>query len=147
MNHFNPKTKFPFARVLTTCAWLSLLLIGCKNSKNSLYEEIDHETPAHWPADMVDASNKIQSRLQTLASQPDDSVAKAEIIDLINWCAEVAADTNLNEEQWQPIYEQSEVCRKQVHAGVAVSSLTSELQQLCSTLEAAHKALPIQPNP
>jgi hypothetical protein len=130
---------------LTCYLMLGIAIAGCQNSKQSLYEEIDHETPAHWPSDMADAASKIHSRLELLASQPDDSVARSELVDLVSWCAEVAADTDVSEQQWMPIYEYCEAIRKRVQAGVAIDSLFSELQQLCTTLEAAHQGLPSKP--
>lgn len=131
--------------VLAGCLVFGLTNTGCQNSKNSLYEEIDHETPAHWPNDMADAADKIKSRLTIVASQPNDSTARSELVDLVSWCGEVAADTDIAEQQWQSIYDQCEAIRVQVNTGVAIETLEVDLRLLCDLLEAAHKALPTEP--
>ena len=129
------------------CLVLFLLAatIGCQESKQSLYEEIDHQTHAHWPSDLVDADSNIRLRLDLLALQPSDKIVESELVDLVSWCAEVAADTDLTEQQWLPIYEQTEALRKRLQSDIDLASLTNELAQLSKTLEAAHHSLPTKP--
>ena len=88
-------------------------MIGCGGSdtnKTSLFDH-EHTVPAHAPRSLWDLGRKIRSRLELMESFPDDAEAKSELNDLVSWSAEIAADTNIGEERWMPIYELSEEIR------------------------------------
>ncbi|MEM9587212.1 MAG: hypothetical protein AAGA03_08015 [Planctomycetota bacterium] len=86
----------------------SVLALGCSNDapKSSLFEE-DHVVAEHWPTDLADLAVKLRERAGRVATSSDDSVSK-EIRDLVGWVGEVAADTNLSEDDWVPLYEKGE---------------------------------------
>ncbi len=132
------------AAVLVACLFGCLL--GCGESKSSLHE-IDHTTPAHWPVDLNDAAEKMRIRLSnlgTLDSTHNDgvSVDLKELRDLVGWIPEVAADTDLTEQQWNKVYEASEVARKQMQKASQVSpDLAQQIESLCNLLEESQKLL------
>ena len=85
---------------------IACFLTGCTydgDGKTSHFEH-DHEVAAHWPNDLADAAAKIRERLNASASDPEQSkqITK-EIVDIVSWVPEIAADTNLSEQDWIPI--------------------------------------------
>ncbi|WP_404306994.1 hypothetical protein [Neorhodopirellula lusitana] len=87
---------------------LMALVVGCgepEEAPKASHFEDDHAVAAHWPADLPDLSSKLRERL----NQPHmDAASLAEIKDLVSWTAEIAADTNLREDDWVPLYEAAE---------------------------------------
>ncbi len=128
INRFRPATadssplrRFPAPRFvaklfsLGTALCLLAVLSGCSpeepTSKKTLFDE-DHYVPPHWPSDINDLAEKIAIRVEALdASGADQADAIAELKDLIIWAPEIAAETDLTEEQWNPLYQQSESLR------------------------------------
>lgn len=73
----------------------------------------EHVVPEHRPSDIFDASEKIQMRAIRLTSTPPPAGEEAqrlenELRDIVGWTPEIAADTDLTEEQWLPIYRAAE---------------------------------------
>ncbi|WP_283433569.1 hypothetical protein [Neorhodopirellula lusitana] len=87
---------------------LMVLVVGCgepEEAPKASHFEDDHAVAAHWPADLPDLSSKLRERL----NQPRmDATSLAEIKDLVSWTAEIAADTNLREDDWVPLHEAAE---------------------------------------
>jgi hypothetical protein len=134
---------------LKTIAGLAMLVcmgIGCQNSKQSLYEEIDHDHPEHWPSDLADTASKIDQRMQRIVQNSSDAEATAELKDLISWCPELAGDTDLTEQQWQPIFDLSESLRARISAGESLTKLQPEIDKLSSILAEAQAALTASKN-
>ncbi len=132
-------------------AWVlvCLLLAGCGAEKKSLFEE-EHELPQHWPLNLLDAAQKIESGLQRLESDhagsigPQAADSEAELRDLVEWIPEVAADSDLKEEQWIPIYETCEVMRKHLSTGdVTVSDIAEDFRKLQQQLIESWQLLPV----
>ena len=128
-----------------------LLIAGCHTEKESLHE-LDHEVPPHWPSSIFDTAIKIQERLDALLDGAADSVEtgsadseatiRSELLDLVTWAPEIAADTNLTEQQWIPIYEMSETIRKHLASDdVAISQIGEDFQKLDALLRDAHQIL------
>lgn len=128
-------------------AILVCICLGCQNSKQSLYEEIDHDHPEHWPSSLADTASKIDQRLQRIAQDSSDMEAAAELKDLISWCPELAGDTDLTEQQWQPIFDLSESLRARVSAGESLAKLQPEIGKLSSILADAQSAIPASKTP
>lgn len=135
-------------------AWfvICLLLTGCGAEKESLFED-DHHLPAHWPSNLSDAADKIEQRLELLTNQgtasdePDASTvmdaAESELRDLVEWIPEVAADTDLSEAQWLPIYEMCEVMREHLSRGdVKALDIEEDFHRLQALLVESARALP-----
>jgi hypothetical protein len=103
-----------------------LLISGCGAERESLFED-EHDLPAHWPSGLSDAADKIEQRMNLLAGNPTNSSSESrdedadrcesELRDLVEWIPEVAADTELTEEQWLPIYQLCEVMREHLSRG------------------------------
>ena len=82
------------------------LLAGCvsEDSSKTSHFEHDHEVAPHWPSDLADAAAKIRERLDSLEQKPDQAKQLSqEIADIVSWIPEVAADTNLSEQDWIPL--------------------------------------------
>ena len=81
------------------------LFIGCTNKeapKTSHFEH-DHHVADHWPDGLADAANKIRERLDQYKNHPAEAVLIAdEITDIVGWVPEIAADTDLSEQDWIP---------------------------------------------
>ncbi|WP_246114326.1 hypothetical protein [Rubripirellula tenax] len=126
------------------CAALMLLLSGCgvdeSASKTSHFEH-DHVVASHWPNDLADIAAKLRKRL----SIPEPNTESlAEIEDLVSWTAEVAADTNLPESEWVPLYEASKSTMANLRS--AKGRLTPEnrkqVESLCDLITQAAGRIP-----
>ena len=128
-------------KLIAGFAMLVCMSMGCQNSKQSLYEEIDHDHPEHWPSDLADTAAKIDQRLQRIIQDNSDAEATAELKDLISWCPELAGDTDLTEQQWQPIFDLSETLRARISVGESLVELQPEISKLSSILTDAQASL------
>jgi len=92
-------------------------------------ETAEHFVPAHWPADLLDASTKLAQRASELSSPSNEATARTptdglvtdrtpmverELRDIVGWVPEIAADTPLTEAQWMVVYEASESLSKRL---------------------------------
>jgi hypothetical protein len=100
---------------------LLLCCIGCvgctaeEEQGQSSHFEHDHFVPDHWPESLADASNKLRERARLIGSAEDAteiSRRRGELADLVGWAPEIAADTDLGEANWLPIYERCEAWRQ-----------------------------------
>jgi DNA repair ATPase RecN len=147
-------TPYPHIKLFFLLA--ACVLAGCGQEKESLHEH-EHDAPEHWPSDMAEAAEFIMQRVELLSgasTQPleDAELAKdtsslketeEELRDLVEWAPEVAADTDLPEVDWVPVYEMSEVIRKHLQSGdVTAADLSGDLKKLAKLLEEAHAKLP-----
>ena len=107
------------------------LLVGCvsQDTAKTSHFEHDHEVAAHWPDGLADAAAQIRGRLER--TDHDHSRAHQhghphdeghhddhhhdhhhdpgdEIADIVSWVPEIAADTNLSEQDWIPLDDAAE---------------------------------------
>jgi hypothetical protein len=130
--------------------WLKLTLFGlivtivaCGAERESLFEG-EHELPAHWPTSMADAIHKIDERLKRLDTDANDAQVDQELRELVEWIPEVAADEELSEEQWMPIYELCEVMREHLSdSSVRSTAIAPDFKKLQQVLENAVALLPV----
>ncbi|GAB5405543.1 MAG: hypothetical protein Aurels2KO_37740 [Aureliella sp.] len=125
---------------------VACLVVGCAQEKESLHEH-EHDAPKHWPTSMAEAAGFIEVRVQQLGGLSGESLEdiEHELQDLVEWAPEVAADTDLLEKDWVPVYEMSEAVRKHLLKGdVSASDLVGDFEKLTSLLRDAHKKLNIE---
>jgi hypothetical protein len=127
------RTLFRTAVLCTTL----VVFAGCGAEKESTHED-SHEKPAHWPGSLNEAADFMDARLQLLeTSDSEVSVVRDELTDLVTWAPEIAADTDLSEEDWLPIYELSEAVRLHLLPGdVDPLLIESDFDRLCKLLRA-----------
>lgn len=92
-------------------------IVGCSNHEvDDDHEKVEHFVPAHWPNDLVDASDKITQRASQLSGQSttDATTVENQLRDIVGWVPEIAADTDLSEAQWNPIHQASEKLSKRL---------------------------------
>ncbi|QDV23198.1 hypothetical protein [Aureliella helgolandensis] len=147
-----PGNSLVCQQVFGACLLICLLLTGCGVEKESLFEE-EHDLPAHWPSGLVDAATKIDQRISRLASVVGESKlateengseqCESELRDLVEWIPEVAADTDLSESQWLPIYELCEVMREHLsRSDVSASDIEEDFRRLQALLVESAQLLP-----
>lgn len=124
------------------CCWLlCAMCVGCGGGKESLHEE-DHTLPAHWPADLNDAAFKLSDRYARLCQSPElarnGETLFEEFRDLVEWAPNIAADTDLTEQDWNPIYAASESLRGKLTAFGDGQSSKSDVDLLRQLLTEAH---------
>lgn len=129
----------------TPTAFALVLLVGCTQDtapKTSHFEH-DHVVAKHWPVDLADVAVKLRKRL---AHENTSEPTRQEIEELISWSAEVAADTNLAEADWLPLYVASESLAAKLRA--ANGNLTDEnrrqIESLCELVDEAAEKIPEQ---
>lgn len=139
--------KVDFQLMRWTCQAVLLLgvcLAGCGAEKATLFEE-EHDLPAHWPSGLGDAADKIEQRLEEierLTSRPNSQDGQSELEhleselrDLVNWIPEVAADTDVSEDQWLPVYDLCEVMRAHLKpSDVSALDIKDDFRKLQSLL-------------
>jgi hypothetical protein len=127
------------------------LAVGCGDERSALHE-IDHYVPPHWPSSLSDGAAKIDRRLAVLrdAATAADQRRRAaqELTELAQWMPEIAADTDLSEADWLPIYHQ---CRQIEEAFARAESSTDawvaplmHLSDLLKSTEAQLQAAAIE---
>jgi hypothetical protein len=125
-----------------TLVGLVVTLGACGAERESLFEG-EHDLPSHWPSNMADAIQKIDQRMERLDKDADDALAEQELRQLVDWIPEVAADEELTEEQWMPIYELCEVMRQHLSDGsVRPAAIAPDFRKLQQLLENAVAELP-----
>ncbi|MFG0255653.1 MAG: hypothetical protein ACF787_11265 [Rhodopirellula sp. JB053] len=136
--------------ILTSLALLCLatptLVTGCSSdeetAKTSHFED-DHIVADHWPDGLLDLSVKIRDRI----SSPEISKeTRSEIDDLVSWTAEIAADTNLSEQDWIPLYNASESMMANLRRDPSnlSDSNRKQLESLCELIEVSATKIPDQ---
>lgn len=163
-----------FAPGLATglAALLIVLCGGCgaeDDAPKASHFEHDHEIAAHWPTDLADVAHKIRQRLDWIdtgdvpAMDQDDHPADdhghhedehddhdetfdpvPEIVDLVSWAPEIAADTNLSETDWLPLYRHSESLQTELRDATeqVISDNRAEIESLCELIEDASTKIP-----
>ena len=136
--------RFQFPRG-TMLLLLLTLLVGCgaESDKTSLHDH-EHAVPEHEPRSLADLGKKIRARVAVLEKTPGDSDTVSELNDLISWSAEIAADTNISEERWLPIYELSESIRVSIEDDAEnwETQRCDQAIRLCQLTEDAWRSLP-----
>ncbi len=132
----------PFLTVLLVCGLV--LSGGCSGTAGDA-PVAEHFVPEHWPADLVDAADKLRDRAAALSETGLDDVAiekrsptivLSELRDIVGWVPEIAADTDLTEEQWIPIHVASESLSRRLRQGGAKldPATLAELDRYCELL-------------
>lgn len=145
---------------------MSALLVGCGSDEDpkASHFEHDHLVAAHWPNDLADLSAKLRARVASFETgarvyEDDDHEdehdhdddhetvsLREQIEDLVDWVGEVAADTNLSEADWIPLYEMSEAISASLksNSGDLSKDNVRELESLCELIDQASQAIPDQ---
>ncbi|MCC9655895.1 hypothetical protein LOC70_08795 [Rhodopirellula sp. JC737] len=135
------RTLPAFAMVLIT------LMVGCgetKDSPKASHFEHDHIIAEHWPEDLPDVAAKLRSRLE---SDSINEQTHAEILDLVTWTPEIAADTNLTEQDWIPLHEATESTLANLRASQSTNLTESDKNQilaLCFLIDETANLIPEQ---
>ena len=97
-----------------------LPVAGCETGEGSdkrSHHDVDHTTPDHWPDSPADLAGKITRRVETLRDRSEGpETAGRELSDLVSWTPEVAADSDLTESEWIPIYREAEALSRQLNS-------------------------------
>ncbi len=135
---------------------LALLIIlafaGCNNLKTE-EEEPEHFDPPHWPASMLDAAEKIEARIAALTSKDSNvsekvSDVRGELNDLVEWAPEIAADTDLDESDWEEVYRISETLRAHMaSADVPLDDYRDDFGRLSELLREFHQKVAVASKP
>jgi len=144
MSHLlSPMCKFLFITLLAITA------VGCGSQPaDGEYEKVEHFVPAHWPSDLLDASLKITERALQLSGQSttDTPTIENQLRDIVGWVPEIAADTDLTEAQWNPVYAASETLSKRLAKMPRPldDAMLVAIDQYCQMLTATAELLPRQ---
>ena len=133
-----------FLLLCVSMATLTWVGAGCsKESNHSTAHEHHHETASYMPNSLGDLCRKIRDRLKQLENDQSNPQLKSELTDLVSWAPEFAADTNMDERLWIPIYESSEQVRSSIENKTDQweKSSIEQITQLCKISEDAWKSL------
>lgn len=144
MNAPHPHSRGPFGSVLL--GWAVLIgclpwVVGCVEGRTSNHE-LEHVVPPHWPTGLADAALKIETRVAAIESQDASATqARAELLEIIGWLPEIAADTPLREAKWVPIHAACAKIEGLMHVSNDVGSAKADLQSLCEQLKELEREL------
>ena len=117
---------------------------GCsQNSRQASSEIHQHDTSNHMPSSLGDLCSKIRTRIAKINTTGTTPQLTNELADLVAWTPEFAADTNIAEQLWIPIYEQSEQLRLSIIKDDKQWDATrlDQITQLCLLSEQAWRSL------
>lgn len=144
-------------------AWRVLVLVcfcisslGCEGQNDHEEQSVEHshaghshDVAEHWPRDLLDLKFKLRGRMDKWrANDGDRGKLQEQIVDLIQWTPEIAADTDLSESQWLPIYENTQELIQLMDDSDGVAKAFDSLRftelfdNLCVQLQDAAKTLP-----
>lgn len=137
-------TRSTRLRLLTLLA--TLTLVGCgslTDSGKTSHHEVDHSLPDHWPHSLHDLAAQIRDRARRLTDGEGDDPMEAELSDLVGWTSQVAADTDLSEREWLPIYHTSESVLGNLRGsrGRWTEALLDQVIRLADLIESAAETL------
>lgn len=137
---------------------LLICLTGCETSLPADGEEhLEHFVPAHKPANFSVAVEEIRDRAEHLGQHTgqghDDAILEfQELSDIVNWLPELAADSDLNESDWNAASAAAKLLaenlgeRRSADGNLSLkeisASIENELQILKSLVPAAGKPEP-----
>lgn len=144
---------------LLIAAALMPCLCGCGSSETANGEDqhLEHFVPAHKPANFSKALEEIQHRAKHLSqhaghSGDHEAGEFQELLDIVNWLPELAADSDLNESEWNSANAAAKVVaetlakRRSDDGKLSLkeisASIENELQKLKSLVAAAGKPEP-----
>ncbi|MEZ6089994.1 MAG: hypothetical protein R3C05_18605 [Pirellulaceae bacterium] len=135
-----------------TLATLMLCAVGCgdQDTAKTSHFEHDHEVAGHWPADLADAATKLRERLSPSdQSQTTTTHVADEIADIVSWVPEIAADTDLSEEDWIPLDNAARSLSANLRATNNELTISSQTQiaALCELIDQSVGKIPGQTPP
>jgi len=128
-------------------AGMAILLLaggGCSQTPTEEAAHVhQHDTASHMPSSLGDLCRKVRRCLAELKHGGKNSQLTNELTDLVSWTPEFAADTNIGEQLWIPIYQQSEQIRLSILKNDQQWDTTriDQITQLCRLSEEAWKSL------
>lgn len=141
--------------LLVPCCLLSLALSGCSQSDADDHandHHLEHFVPHHKPANFDAAVRQIDERTEHLSLHAghrhgDEGEELQELLDVVNWIPELAADSDLNESEWNQANAAKKTMAKKLESRRSANgeldlkdlddAITSELQILTSLVDAA----------
>lgn len=85
---------------------ISLLLLacyGCGHHEEDEDHHLEHLIPAHKPESFAEAVTELKSRGPAVFAGEATDDAQQELLDIINWLPELAADSDLKRKQWEQV--------------------------------------------
>ncbi|WP_146512324.1 hypothetical protein [Thalassoglobus neptunius] len=79
---------------------------GCGGDEEE--EHLEHIIPAHKPRNFAEAVSELQSRGVSIWDETASAEMKDEMLDIINWLPELAADSDLRRKQWETVQSTSQ---------------------------------------
>lgn len=114
---------------------LLVSMAGCAGQADSDDHHLSHVLPPHWPKDLADAALKLEQRWKLVRDDEQAIKERSELSEIVSWLPEVAADTDLDEQQWQPLYDQSESLRVKLAESRSIVELDGEFQRLLELIQ------------
>lgn len=123
--------------IVTAAALLSVT--GCSQDLSEEVGHVHHEFPEHRPANLKDAVAAIKLRSWELANRGGrvGSLEFFQLVDIINWVPEMAADSDLKKEEWESAKAAAERLRSKILSKqLEIATLESVLKDDLEILEA-----------
>ena len=125
-------------------ASLGYACTGCSKESSQATDHVHHhDTENHMPTSLGDLCSKIRRRLNLWENGQTNLQLQAELTDLVSWAPEFAADTNVDERLWIPIYESSEQVRSSIETNGNEwnEPRLDQIARLCQLSETAWSSL------
>jgi hypothetical protein len=118
-----------FTRIVRCIVCLPMLAVaGCNTATTAPPESAErdyehqhsHELPAHRPKNVAQAAAEIKKRVAGIETPASDETAReqqlAELLDIVRWLPELAAESDLSEADWTTIDGESKSVEKKLAA-------------------------------
>ena len=128
-------------------AGIAVLMVACGGCWQSSMEmpehDTEHENVGEMPSSLGDLSYKVRLCLAELKKDGTNGTVTDELTDLVSWAPEFAAETNIGEERWIPIYDLSEEIRLSILKDGQQwdSARIEQVTHLCELSEMAWESL------
>lgn len=129
--------------LILAVATAGLSVAGCGSSESEEDHHMEHFVPAHKPASFkgaVDALTERTSHLKLHVGDSGEIVQQelGELADIIGWIPELAADSDLNEQDWTQAVQVSgkmQIVYERSNADGGLETLLADLPPLIESLE------------
>lgn len=106
----------------------ALLIAGCSGEAEE--DHLEHHIPPHKPANLIEAVEQLEHRIPLVCGQdasPSDT-DQQELIDIVLWIPELAADSDLRKADWETAAAVSAQMQKTLLSSLAPSVKQSDRQ-------------------
>ncbi|WP_010584135.1 hypothetical protein [Schlesneria paludicola] len=131
--------------------WIAAQVCGCTSSATEHDERLEHHVPAHRPNTFGDGVRQLRPRLMRIAEAPPNNSAIErqreikELIEITGWLPVLAAESPLNQQDWERAKARSEDLLRAFHvanAGTQEADWQNTMTQVDAVIRSLELLMP-----